>query len=133
MYESFYGLRERPFELLPNPKFLFLTSRQREALSNLQYGLTAARGLTVLIGEAGTGKTTSLVERMANLVRSDRARASSIAAITFTVKAAAHLREAFQEKLEREACHPDRELSEGEGSPDSGGFFAVFAAQNDTD
>jgi general secretion pathway protein A len=60
MYESFYALRERPFELLPNPRFLFLTARQREALSNLQYGLTSARGLTVLIGEAGTGKTTLL-------------------------------------------------------------------------
>src|SRR5688572_2319822 len=60
MYESFYGLRERPFELLPNPRFLYLTARQREALSNLQYGLTAARGLTLLIGEAGTGKTTLL-------------------------------------------------------------------------
>jgi type II secretory pathway predicted ATPase ExeA len=58
MYEAFYGLRERPFELVPNPRFLFLTSRQREALSNLQYGLTTARGLTLLIGEAGTGKTT---------------------------------------------------------------------------
>jgi general secretion pathway protein A len=58
MYEAFYGLRERPFDLVPNPRFLFLTSRQREALSNLQYGLTTARGLTLLIGEAGTGKTT---------------------------------------------------------------------------
>ena len=67
MYESFYGLRERPFELLPNPKFLYLTSRQREALSNLQYGLTAARGLTVLIGEAGTGKTTLIQSAIAEL------------------------------------------------------------------
>lgn len=67
MYESFYGLRERPFELLPNPRFLFLTSRQREALSNLQYGLTAARGLTVLIGEAGTGKTTLLHAAISDL------------------------------------------------------------------
>jgi type II secretory pathway predicted ATPase ExeA len=58
MYEAFYGLKERPFELVPNPRFLFLTARQREALSNLQYGLTTARGLTLLIGEAGTGKTT---------------------------------------------------------------------------
>lgn len=58
MYEAFYGLRERPFDLVPNPRFLFLTSRQREALSNLQYGLTTARGLTLLLGEAGTGKTT---------------------------------------------------------------------------
>jgi general secretion pathway protein A len=60
MYERFYGFKERPFELLPDPKFLFLTARQREALSNLEYGLTAARGLTLLIGEAGTGKTTLL-------------------------------------------------------------------------
>jgi general secretion pathway protein A len=67
MYEAFYGLRERPFELLPNPKFLFLTARQREALSNLQYGLTAARGLTVLIGEAGTGKTTLLQASVSEL------------------------------------------------------------------
>jgi type II secretory pathway predicted ATPase ExeA len=60
MYERFYGFKERPFELLPDPKFLFLTTRQREALSNVEYGLTAARGITLLIGEAGTGKTTLL-------------------------------------------------------------------------
>lgn len=58
MYEAFFNLRERPFDLVPNPKFLFLTGRQREALSNLRYGLLAPRGLTLLIGEAGTGKTT---------------------------------------------------------------------------
>src|SRR5688500_14299597 len=67
MYESFYALRERPFELLPNPRFLSLTTRQREALSNLQYGLTSARGLTVLIGEAGTGKTTLVQAAIADL------------------------------------------------------------------
>lgn len=60
MYLDFYGLRERPFELTPNPRFLFLTPRHREALSNLRYGLSAARGITLLIGEAGTGKTTLL-------------------------------------------------------------------------
>ena len=58
MYEQFFGLRERPFDLVPNPRFLYLTGRQREALSNLRYGLTTSRGLTLLIGEAGTGKTT---------------------------------------------------------------------------
>jgi general secretion pathway protein A len=58
MYQSFYGLTELPFELTANPKYLFLTSRQREALSNLQYGLLAAKSLTLLTGEAGTGKTT---------------------------------------------------------------------------
>ena len=66
MYEAFYGLRERPFELVPNPRFLFLTPRQREALSNLQYGLTTARGLTLLIGEAGTGKTTLVQAALAD-------------------------------------------------------------------
>ncbi len=58
MYERFYGLRERPFDLTANPKYLFLSSRHAEALSNLQYGITARRGITLIIGEAGTGKTT---------------------------------------------------------------------------
>ena len=58
MYEHFYGFAEPPFELTANTKYLFLTKRQREALSNLQYGLLSARSLTLLIGEAGTGKTT---------------------------------------------------------------------------
>ena len=60
MYQSFYGLRELPFELTPNPRFLFLTPQHQEALSNLQYGLSTAKAITVLIGEAGTGKTTLL-------------------------------------------------------------------------
>jgi general secretion pathway protein A len=58
MYERFYGLRERPFELAPNPHFLYLANRHREALSHLRYGLTTPRGFTLLLGEAGTGKTT---------------------------------------------------------------------------
>jgi type II secretory pathway predicted ATPase ExeA len=68
MYEAFYGLRERPFDLVPNPRFLFLAGRQREALSNLRYGLTTARGLTLLLGEAGTGKTTMLETVVAELL-----------------------------------------------------------------
>jgi general secretion pathway protein A len=60
MYERFYGLRELPFELSPNPKYLFLPNRHREALRNLQYGLSSAKAITVLTGEAGTGKTTLL-------------------------------------------------------------------------
>src|SRR3954468_6969344 len=58
MYEKFYGLAERPFDLTPNPKYLFLTPSHREALSSLDYGITARTGVTVLVGEAGTGKTT---------------------------------------------------------------------------
>ena len=60
MYLQFYGLRELPFELTPNPRFLFMTPRHREALSNLQFGLSTGKPLTLLIGEAGTGKTTLL-------------------------------------------------------------------------
>lgn len=60
MYLSFFGLREKPFELTANPRYLFLTGQHREALSNLEYGLSSAKAITVLIGEAGTGKTTLL-------------------------------------------------------------------------
>jgi general secretion pathway protein A len=58
MYEAFYGLRERPFELTPNPRFLLMTPRHREALTTLEYGLSARTGIVLLLGEAGTGKTT---------------------------------------------------------------------------
>ena len=58
MYEKFFGLRERPFDLTPNPRYLYLTAGHREALSNLQYGITGRKGVTLLVGEAGTGKTT---------------------------------------------------------------------------
>ena len=60
MYQQFFGLRELPFELTPNPKFLYLTRQHREALSTLEYGLSTGKGVTVLVGEAGTGKTTLL-------------------------------------------------------------------------
>lgn len=60
MYQTFFGLRELPFELTPNPRFLCLTPGHREALSNLQYGLISAKSVTLLTGGAGTGKTTLL-------------------------------------------------------------------------
>jgi general secretion pathway protein A len=58
MYEAFFGLDERPFELTPNPRFLYMTGPHREALTTLEYGLSGRTGIAVLIGEAGTGKTT---------------------------------------------------------------------------
>ncbi len=60
MYESFYGLNERPFDLTADPKFLHVTSTHREALYTLRYGISGGKGLTMLVGEAGTGKTTLL-------------------------------------------------------------------------
>jgi general secretion pathway protein A len=58
MYERYYGLQERPFDLSPNPRFLCFTPQHREALVHLQYGLAGRPGVTALVGEAGTGKTT---------------------------------------------------------------------------
>ena len=60
MLQSFYGLAEAPFELTANPRFLFLTAHYRETLSNLECGLSWAEAITLLVGEAGTGKSTLL-------------------------------------------------------------------------
>jgi general secretion pathway protein A len=58
MYEQFFGLHERPFELTSNPRFLVMTDGHREALSNLEYAIESRKGVTLLLGEAGLGKTT---------------------------------------------------------------------------
>jgi type II secretory pathway predicted ATPase ExeA len=58
MYNQFYGLDASPFELTTNPPGVFFSSGHREALSNLEYGLSTSKAITLLIGEAGTGKTT---------------------------------------------------------------------------
>jgi len=58
MYEHFFGLRERPFDLLPNPRFLYLADGHKEARANIRYSLLEPRGITLITGDAGTGKTT---------------------------------------------------------------------------
>lgn len=58
MYEEFYGFRKKPFSLLPDPAFLFLSRKHRLALTMLQYGLMHQAGFTVITGEIGAGKTT---------------------------------------------------------------------------
>jgi type II secretory pathway predicted ATPase ExeA len=58
LYGTFYGLNEPPFDLTPNPRYLFLAPRQREALSSLRYALVTSKGFSLILGEAGTGKTT---------------------------------------------------------------------------
>lgn len=67
MYRHYYGLNERPFDLSPNPRFLFLSARHREALAHLRYGLSGRPGLTLLLGEAGTGKTTLVMAALSAL------------------------------------------------------------------
>ena len=60
MYLDFYGLKEKPFNATPDPKFLYLTPGHREALAQLLYGVQEHKGFIVLTGEVGTGKTTLL-------------------------------------------------------------------------
>jgi general secretion pathway protein A len=60
MYERFYGFRERPFSLTPDPSYLYPSRVHREALSHLRYGIEGHAGFTVITGEIGCGKTTLL-------------------------------------------------------------------------
>ncbi len=60
MYETFFGLREQPFSLTPDPRFLWLSDTHREGLAALTYGITRRKGFLLLTGEVGTGKTTLL-------------------------------------------------------------------------
>jgi general secretion pathway protein A len=67
MYCDFYQMRERPFNVTADPKFLYLNARYREALASLHYGITQRKGFVTLIGEAGTGKTTLLKKLLDDL------------------------------------------------------------------
>jgi len=60
VYKEFYHLKQDPFRLTPDPYFICLTAQHREALSGLVYSVMSRPGLTLLVGEAGTGKTTLL-------------------------------------------------------------------------
>ncbi len=71
MYKSFYKLQRNPFEITPDPSFLFPTTRHNEALASLYYGVTAHRGFVVLTGEVGTGKTLILRSLLGLLQRRD--------------------------------------------------------------
>jgi general secretion pathway protein A len=68
VYEKFYGLKETAFNLTPDPAFLFLNKRSRDALDLIMYGIERREGFALIIGDIGTGKTTmcwSLLERLA--------------------------------------------------------------------
>lgn len=57
-YLQFYGLKEAPFTITPNPRFLYLSAKHREALNHLLYGIRERKGFVQLTGEVGAGKTT---------------------------------------------------------------------------
>jgi general secretion pathway protein A len=58
MYEAFYGLREKPFNLTPDPRFLYLSEKHKEAFAHLLFGIKNRSGFIMVSGEIGTGKTT---------------------------------------------------------------------------
>ncbi|MCE5279752.1 MAG: AAA family ATPase [Planctomycetaceae bacterium] len=58
MYIDFYGLKEEPFNITPDPRFLYLTDQHQEALNHLLYGVQQRKGFILLTGEVGAGKTT---------------------------------------------------------------------------
>ena len=60
MYMAYFGLNENPFNLSPDPEFLYRSPQHEEALANLIYGVRSRKGFIVLTGEVGTGKTTML-------------------------------------------------------------------------
>jgi general secretion pathway protein A len=69
MYIEFYGLKEVPFALTPDPRYLYFTPSHTEVMANLHYGIESGRGLIVVTGEVGTGKTTLLRWMMQRLDR----------------------------------------------------------------
>ncbi len=73
MYTSYFGLEEKPFSIAPNPDYLFMGERHREALNHLTYGLGDTGGFVLLTGEVGTGKTTLSRRLMENLPENTQA------------------------------------------------------------
>lgn len=71
MYQSFYGLNEAPFNITPDPKFLYLSPSHQEALQHLRFGVQEKKGFIVLVGEVGCGKTT-LCRRFLNEIDQTR-------------------------------------------------------------
>src|SRR5271156_4583858 len=73
MYKAFFGLKDNPFNVNPDPRFLYFTKEIEEALSGLMYGVHNRKGFITLTGEVGTGKTT-LVNRLLDWLHQRRAR-----------------------------------------------------------
>ena len=69
MYTSYFGLKENPFNLTPDPRYLFLSRKHQEALSHLRYGIKERKGFILITGKIGTGKTTLLRSLLADLDR----------------------------------------------------------------
>jgi general secretion pathway protein A len=71
MYKEFFGLRANPFNVNPDPRYLFLTRHTEEALACLTYGIQSRKGFVLLTGEVGTGKTT-LINKLLEWLRAQQ-------------------------------------------------------------
>jgi general secretion pathway protein A len=83
MYKDFFSLQKLPFTLTPDPAFLFLPSKHREALAGLTYSVLGRKGFVVLTGDAGTGKTT-LINSVFDRLPADRVESSVVLNPTLT-------------------------------------------------
>src|SRR5436190_12965033 len=83
MYLQAFGLTKHPFNMTPDPAFLYLTAQHREVLAGVAYAVLNRKGFVVLIGDAGTGKTTMLT-RVLGYLPSDRIQSSVILNPTLT-------------------------------------------------
>jgi general secretion pathway protein A len=83
MYQDLFGLQKLPFNLTPDPAFLFLPPKHREALAGLTYSILERKGFVVLTGDAGTGKTT-LINTVLNRLPADRVESSIVLNPTLT-------------------------------------------------
>ncbi|MDM9624871.1 AAA family ATPase [Rhizobium sp. S152] len=88
MYEQFYGLTEKPFSILPDPKFLYFGQSHTMAFSMLEYGLVNQAGFTVITGAVGSGKTTLIQHFLASMNQT-----AKVGMITHTTRAGGNLLE----------------------------------------
>ncbi len=83
MYKEFFGLQQFPFNITPDPSFLFLPPKHRQALAGLTYAIAERKGFVVLSGDAGTGKTT-LINSVLSRLPGDRVESSILLNPTLT-------------------------------------------------
>ncbi|MBT77473.1 MAG: general secretion pathway protein [Chromatiales bacterium] len=88
MYEQFFGLKEKPFTILPDPSYLYMSKGHTKALTLLRYSIIGRQGFTVITGEIGAGKTT-LINRLLEDINED----VTVGLLNFTDPGAAELNE----------------------------------------
>lgn len=95
VYSSYFGLKEAPFNITPDPSFLFDSASHQEGLAQLRYGIEARRGFIVLTGEVGTGKTT-ILQALLHQIGQDTKTALIFSAITSPIDLLRYVCEEFK-------------------------------------